>query len=440
MIEIMLGRNLVKPNYARFLTIGTILGIAAVIVVQSLFANYYRAVEQHLLGLHPHLAVTKESISPAEVEKWSLALGRHDGIVAAAPAIDLVTNAVVSEVETHPVVCADGAGGPACFDFMKAAAGAALTPRQAMGYEIERTRVANVRLRGLVVDGSVPLHSVRRLMDVRTSADELRRLALGPAEGMPMACLFDRTFFHGAQALDDFLVRLPATHRDGDEGRLFRLVSTLNLGMQRSEHPNFITSLESARQLLGRPGFANVFEIYVRDPHEAPGLAQDLAPTLGGDVEITTWIDRDAGSFRLLDVLRTVIFIILFSVVVIAALGIVSTLSLVVMENRPTIAILRAMGLRDRNLYVALILKCWQIAAVGLLCGTVLGFAASSLLLQVPGFRQGLAKMGVPAPEVLVDPGGLAVLVVATLLLYLAVALVPARDACRIDPVEGLHA
>ncbi len=438
MLERLIGRSLLKTGYRRLLILGSVLGIAAVIVVQALFASYYRAVEQHLLGLHPHLALRAETIDAAGRAVWEQALAAYgDQVVAVTPAIDLVVSAEVSAVRSHSVVCVDQDEGPACFDFLSADEVPAEGLRDARGYEVMKRRVGRLRLRGIAVDGA-SAEGVRRIMDVQASGDDLRRLELGPEEGMPMACLFDRTFFHGASRLDEFLVTLPAAGEAS--GHLFRLLSTVNLGMKRTQHPVFVTSLASARRLLSRPGFTNVLEVELRDPRAAPELARALAGGAaipGGRVE--TWRDRDAGSFRLLEVLRRVIFTVVFSVVMIAGLAIGSTLSLVVLEGRRKIAMLKALGLRHGTLYSALILKCWQIATLSLVAGSALGLIASEGLLRVPGFRQGLAKMGITDPQVLVQGSDLALLAVATFLLYLVVALLPARQACRIDVVEGLQ-
>lgn len=438
MLEQLIGRSLVKSGYRRLLALGSILGVAAVIVVQALFASYYRAVEQHLLGLHPHLSLRAETIDAAGRAVWEEALARHgEEVVGVNPAIDLVVSSVVSAVKSHSVVCVDEEEGAACFDFLGGGEVPAERLRDAQGFEVMKRRVGRLRLRGIAVDGA-SAEGVRRIMDVRAGHDDLRRLEQGPEEGMPMACLFDRTFFHGASRLDEFLVALPAI--DEEPGHLFRLLSTVNLGMRRTEHPVFVTSLASARRLLARPGFTNVLEVELRDPRTAPELARALAgaaEVLGGRVE--TWQDQDAGSFRLLEVLRQVIFTVVFSVVVIAGLAIGSTLSLVVLEGRRKIAMLKALGLRHRTLYTALILKCWQIAALSLAAGTALGLVASESLLKLPGFRQGLGKMGITDPQVLVQGSDLALLAAATFLLYLVVALLPARQACRIDAVEGLQ-
>lgn len=440
MLELLLGNNLLRRNHSRSLVAGSILGVAAVIVVLSLFTNYYRAVEQHLLGIHPHLRLTMEDLGEREMARVREALATEGETVERfAPALEAEVYARVSQVRSFPVVCVQE-GEPACLDIATDPARASgYGPdelRDEIGFEVERSRVGSVTVRGLSVAGGRPVTDFPRLMDIRADGD-MERLRMGPDENMPMALLFEREYFHGATRLDDFLVTLPG--RAGSEEHFCRLLSTLDLGLRGGDRPLIVTSLESAQRLLGRSG-ANTVEVRLRDPSLAPAVAARLRETLAGSgIGVESWLERDAGSFRLLRVLRRVIFLVIFSVVVVAALAIVSTLSLSVLENRRKIAILKAMGLRNRSLYLALILKCWSIAALGVAAGLALGLAASKVLLLTPGFRDGLAKLGILRPEVVVAPRDVLVLTVAVLLLYLVVALVPARDACRIDPVQGLQ-
>ena len=437
-LERQLGRILVKGGYGRYLTLGAVLGVGSILIVFSLFENYYRAVEQLLLGIHPHVSLHKETFAEGDrraVQRALAALG--ESVAASSPAIDLEINGVVSAVESFPVVCVGQPPGSSCFDFTTGKRPDPAGLRDEVGFKIAKTRIANLRLQGVEVQNGETLTDVRKVMDVRAAWDDLERLNKGPADGMPMACLFERTFIHGAGPLDDFLVRLPSI--DGKD-HFFRLVSTVNLGLKQGEHPLFITSLANVQTMLGRPGFYNTVEVRLSDSHAAPAVAANLRSRLEAEgISVRTWMDRDAGSFRLLDVLRRVIFVVIFSVMVVAALGIVSTLSLVVMENRGKIAILRAMGLRDLNIYLALVLECWQIAGLGLLVGIGVGWSGSAGLLRLPGFRSGLAKMGITDPRVLIEPMDVLALAAATLLLFFVVAMIPARDACRIDAVEGLQ-
>jgi ABC-type lipoprotein release transport system permease subunit len=438
MLELFLGNNLVKQTYGRLLTLGSILGIASVIVVFSLFDNYYRAVEQLLLGIHPHVTLYKTTFSATDQDRITAVLADLDEqVTASSPAIDTVVNSVVSAVASFPVVCAGEPPSTSCHDFTQASSPPDGKLRGAVGFELAKSRTSQLHLKGIVVRQGTTLTDIRRVMDIRTADDDLERLNLGSAQEMPMACLFERTFFHGASPLDDFIVELPEV---GSTQHFFRLLSTINLGLKQGEHPLFLTSLENAQRLLDRPGFYNAIEVQLRSPYVADEVAERLRSALGDSgVTVETWSERDAGAFRLLDVLRWVIFIVISSALIVAALGIVSTLSLVVMENRRKIAILRAMGLRDRNIYGSLILKCWQIAGFALTAGIALGWALSTGLLWLPGFRQGLAKMGIQDPQVLLEPGGVLLLALSTLALFFVVAMIPAREACRIDPVEGLQ-
>ncbi len=439
MFELFLGNNLVKRNYGRLLTLGSILGIASVTVVFSLFDNYYRAVERLLLGIHPHVSLHKEGFDDADQERVTAALARlGDRLVDSSPAIDIAVDSVVSAAESFPVVCVGEAPDASCFDFSQANRPSADEVRQAIGFEVDKTRTSQLHLKGVVVRDGETLTDIRRVMDVRTSDEDLERLNLGARESMPMACLLERTLFHNATPLDDFLLELPGL--DGGTRHFFRLLSTVNLGLKQGQHPLFVTSLANVQEILARPGFYNTIEVRLDRADAATEAAGVLRAALeGSGISVKTWSERDAGAFRLLDVLRRVIFVVIFSVLIVAALGIVSTLSLVVMENRRKIAILRAMGLRNRNIYAALILKCWQIAGIALVAGVGLGWVASAGLLHLPGFRQGLAKMGIQDPQVLIDPVGLTFLTLATLALFFIVAMIPARDACRIDAVGGLQ-
>ncbi len=439
MLTRRLRKALVKASYARYLTLGAVLGVASVIVVLSLFANYVRAAQVHLTGIHPHLAIRKASITHQDrVRVASVLASLGAAIVGHAPAIDLAIEAEITEADTTPVVCAERAGERGCYDFANAERMRGWTLREATGFELGKTRVGAVRLRGIEVDSQGgTLLDLTRVLDVRASAEDLVRLEQGAREGMPPAVLFERTFFHGAKPLDDFLVAFEAS--GAGDPRHVRLLSTINLGLARSQHPVIIASLEQAQELLGRTGFVNVIDVRLRQPERADAIAATLAVTLEPDgFSVDSWRQADAGAFRLLGVLGVVTTLVISSVVLIAAMSIASTLSLVVIESRRTIAMLRALGLRDRGIFATLLLAAGRIAGLGLVGGTALGVAASAALLELPGFRGGLAKMGIRQPDVVIEPASLAILSVATLALFFVVAWAPARAACRVDPVEGL--
>ena len=475
MLEQFLGPVLVPRRYSRYLMLGCCLGVAAILVVLSLFANYFRAVETQLLGIHPHLSIRPvqedRMLESGERERIEQALEGLDGVVVARPAIDRIAHLQLSSVESHPVVCRDSALASTCFD--PSTALGSDTVRGVTGFTVDRSKKARVRLRGLDL-GIVPTGSdpdgpmtleLERVLDVRGEGLDLGRLAKGPEQGMPMAGYFERRLFHGATPLDDFLFSSPVSGGASGSGGAspealhhFRLLSTLHLGLRQDANPMVVTSIENAARILeidSAASVGNLFEVRLDEPHLAPGVAETLtrrldqnAPALAdageagsghGGLEVRSWLEQDEGALRLLGVLRWVIFVVVSSVMVVAALGVMSTLSLVVLEGRQKIAMMRAMGLRDRNLYLALAIECFRIASAGLVSGLALGAAASWALLLIPGFAQGLGKMGVVDPRVMLQAGDLLAVTLATWALFLVVAWWPAREACQIDPVSGLR-
>ena len=479
MLERFLGPVLVPQRYSRYLMLGCCLGVAAILVVLSLFANYFRAVETQLLGIHPHLSMrpagAERTLSKDELMRIARVAEGLTGVMVARPAIDRIAHLQVAAVESHPVVCRDGAQGSTCFD--PATPLGTDTVRGVTGFNIDRSKTVRVRLRGLDLgveassgdpEGPMTLE-LERVLDVRGKGLDLRRLAQGLAQGMPMAGYFKRRLSYGATPLDDFLLGVLAGG-DGERRRAlgaglhhFRLLSTLHLGLRQDAHPLVVTSLENAVQILGdgptAPAGANTFEIRLEEPRLAPSMAEVLSRRLSevgltivrpgvqpgeagsgdGRLVLRSWLEQDEGALRLLGVLRWVIFVVASSVMVVAALGVMSTLSLVVLEGRQKIAMMRAMGLRDRNLYVALAIESIRIATVGLVSGLTLGAVTSWALLRIPGFAQGLGKMGVVDPRVMFQGGDLVAVSLATWGLFLVVAWWPAREACRIDPVSGLR-
>lgn len=455
-----LGPVLVPRRYSRFLIAGCALGVAAILVVVSLFSNYYRAVEVQLLGVHPHLSIGRpdgSALGPRELGEIRSVVEELAGVVAAAPALDRSLRIRLASVTTHSCHCRGRGDTSTYFDFQAAGGSASIIDktelRAATGFELDRAKSARVRLRGLHLEPgeeAVSTVELERVLDVRRPDLGLDRVAQGQSQKRPMAGYFERQLFQGASTYDDFLIiSTPEVAEFGSaqiggsfglgesEPEQFRLLSTLHLGLRQGARPLLVTSLDNATRLSGLG--ANRFEIRLEEPGRAPELARALGRNLESlELEVAAWLDQDEGALRLLGVLRWVILVVASSIMLVAALGVLSTLSLVVMEGRSKIAMMRAMGLRDRPVFLALALECLRIAAVGLGSGTLLGLAGSWALLRVPGFVEGLAKMGITHPEVSLRPSDVAAVALATCILFLGVAWWPAREACRIDPVRGL--
>jgi putative ABC transport system permease protein len=116
--------------------------------------------------------------------------------------------------------------------------------------------------------------------------------------------------------------------------------------------------------------------------------------------------------------------------VIVAALGIVNTLTMGVVERIREIGILRAIGMSRRQVMRMVVVEATILGIVGVLIGSVAGLAAGAMLLQLGGGLQ--------------NPGGIPWLPISVaaalgLVLPAIAAIYPARMAARVHIVRALH-
>jgi len=136
---------------------------------------------------------------------------------------------------------------------------------------------------------------------------------------------------------------------------------------------------------------------------------------------------------------KTVMFVILALIVLVAAFNIVSTLFMVVLEKRRDIGVLKSLGASRTLVLQVFLLEGLLIGGIGTAAGMVLGGALIEILrrypfIRLPGDVYFIEKLPVK-PEV----GDFAAVILAALLLCLAAALYPAWRASRLEPVEAIR-
>lgn len=119
---------------------------------------------------------------------------------------------------------------------------------------------------------------------------------------------------------------------------------------------------------------------------------------------------------------------------VIAAVGVVNSLSLAVLQRRRELGLLRALGLSAAQVRRMILAESAQLVVAAVLCGLVLGtlygwIGAQTLLGQLPG--AGLIAPAVPWPFI-------GAIVLAAAVLAVGASVAPTRRATRVSPVEAL--
>ena len=219
----------------------------------------------------------------------------------------------------------------------------------------------------------------------------------------------------------------------------FRVAGIFNSGFFDYDSSWAFTRLADAQQLFGLGDLISVIEFKVDDIYKADQFAGELEQAAGPGFMATNWMEQNKALFRALRLERVVTFITIGLIVFVAALNILISLIMMVMEKTRDIAVLMSMGTRKSQVRRMFIAQGLLIGVIGTAIGLVLGYALSwagghyhllSLSAEVYSIDY------VPfAPRVM---DGVLVALVAVGISLVA-TLYPSWSAARILPAEALR-
>ena len=219
----------------------------------------------------------------------------------------------------------------------------------------------------------------------------------------------------------------------------FRVVGIFDSGFYDYDSSWSFTRLSDAQRLFALGDVIQIVEFKIDDIYQAAQVGKDLEQAAGPGFMTTNWMEQNRPLFRALRLERLVTFITVGLIVFVAALNILISLTMMVMEKTRDIAVLMSMGTRKAQVRRIFIAQGALIGLVGTAIGLVLGYALSwlgghyhlfSLAPEVYSINY------VPfAPRVL-DGVLVAVVAVGTSLIA---TIYPSWSAARILPAEALR-
>lgn len=218
--------------------------------------------------------------------------------------------------------------------------------------------------------------------------------------------------------------RLPATLSDGDH--------ELKVVGLWAENPIMIFPVVTTPQTLLDAGYPDSDNFLILDTDDDPGVQQRLDAVVA-DLPIVTVKDQQAFAEEQrapIDQMVLMIFALLGLALLIAVLGIVNTLALSIIERTREVGLLRAIGVSRSQLRRMVTLESVVIAVLGAVLGVVMGVGFGVALMQALR-DEGLEVISVPT-------GQLATFLVASLVIGVVAAIVPARRAARLDVLRAI--
>ncbi|MGC4080695.1 MAG: lipoprotein-releasing ABC transporter permease subunit [Vicinamibacterales bacterium] len=378
-------------------TLGVIVGVMALVIALALMTGLQGELRDRILGSNPHIFVWKRGGITGDYRRQIETLRRQPHVIGAAPAI--LGKALVS------------AAGDQAFINIKG-----IDP----AVEPQVTEIAGAMRAGSLDDLA------------KDDPDSPGAILLGS----------DLAAQLGVQVGDSISVLTPQGTLSPmgmiPRTRRLRVAGTFSLGLYEIDSQTGFVSLDVARRLLDKEDI-DAIQLRLDDVFQAPATADAIGATLGNGWQAQDWADMNQSLFSALWLEKMAISLTIGLIVMVAALNIVASLILLVMEKHRDIAILKTMGASARSVTTIFMLQGLIIGVVGTAVGAALGYGISRILDVYKLIRVPVDVYQIEHVPFKVLPLDFALVVVAAVIIAFVATIYPSRQAAKLDPAQALR-
>jgi lipoprotein-releasing system permease protein len=218
----------------------------------------------------------------------------------------------------------------------------------------------------------------------------------------------------------------------------FEVVGIAEFGFHEIDSGAAFTTVDAAGRALNKDG-ADFIQLRLQDMDQAPEVADALQERLGNGYVVEDWSQLNEPLYAALWLEKVAISLTIGLIIMVAALNIVASLVLLVMEKSRDIAILRTMGASARAIRRIFIYQGLIIGLIGTLAGSAAGLTVSWI-----ADRYRLVELSSEVYQIAylpfrIEPVDVLIVILSAILVCLIATIHPARQAGRLDPAEALR-
>jgi len=220
--------------------------------------------------------------------------------------------------------------------------------------------------------------------------------------------------------------------------KTFEVTGIFHTGLYEFDSSTAVIPLSVSQKLFGLDDSISMINVRIDDIFDADAVGERIETIIPEASYVTTWMEMNKSLFSALKLEKKLLFLTITLIVLVAALNIIATLVLLVMEKSRDIGVLKAMGATSPNIRKIFFLQGAMIGVIGTAAGTFLGLvwcwlANTFELIKVPVDIYQISY--VPFRISFID---LFLIIGVTLLICLTSTLFPSQRASKVDPVKAL--
>jgi lipoprotein-releasing system permease protein len=217
-----------------------------------------------------------------------------------------------------------------------------------------------------------------------------------------------------------------------------RVAGIFSLRLYEFDSTYGYVSLDVAKRLLDKDQ-VDLIQLRVDDIWTAPAVAKSIEPRFGKQYITEDWQQMNGTLFSALWLEKIAVSLAIGLIVMVAALNIVASLILLVMDKSRDIAILKTMGASVRSVTIVFMLQGLIIGLVGTTSGAVLGVVVSRIADRFHLIRMPADVYQVSYLPFTVQPLDVVLVVSMAVLICFVATIYPSRQAAHLDPAQALR-
>ncbi len=400
MFEFFIARRYLKSKSGKFFSSGAttaiagiFVGVAAIIIVLSVMNGFHQELKNRILGLTPHIIITKYSYEP---------INNYDSlltIIRTYPGIASVEPFVYSKTIIRKESTSDG-----------------------------------IIVRGIMNNSGTQIIDLKKNIIQGNFDISKDNIILG----------IDLARSVGARVGDDISLVAPFAGEATPLGFLpkvkrYNVAGIFDAGMYDYNATLVYVGLKNLQDFLAMGDAITGFEIKLKDINNTIKISRGIRQKLQFPYRVQDWVSMNRNIFTALRLEKIVTFIVLVLIVLVAAFGIIGMLVTMVIRKTKEIGILNAMGTTKKSIVKIFILTGFLIGVIGTVSGTIFGVAVSLILdryriINLPGDVYFIKNLPVQ-----VELSDVLLVFAVALIISLLSTIYPAYKASKLTPVEAIR-